>query len=72
MKLVNLILKALVSTILDEFFVLGLHCCDGGATRLLDWQFDDLLSHGIIVKVDLDFPNILVLNGRLNLPKVCL
>lgn len=72
MKLVNLILKALVSTILDDFFVLGLHCCDGGTTRLLNWQFDDLLSHRIIIKISLDLPNILILNGRLNLSKVSL
>jgi hypothetical protein len=71
MKLVNLILKALLCTIVDDVFVLGLHCCDGGTTRL-NWQFDDLLSHGIVIKVNLDLANILVLNGGLNLSKVCL
>lgn len=66
MKLVNLILKAQFCTFLNEFFVLRLHCCHGGTARL-NRQLDDLLSHTTIIKVNLDLPNILILNGGPNL-----
>lgn len=67
MKLVNLILNAaLLPIIVDGFLVFGLHCRYGGATRL-DWQFDDLLSHGVVIEVSLDLSNILLLNRGLDL-----